>query len=65
MTRVFALALLAAEHPGLLGRWHLFVDTTRARINAFGRHAMYRWLGRRMRPATAVADSQRDASKIR
>ncbi|MEE6138727.1 glycosyltransferase family 2 protein [Mycobacterium sp. 050128] len=42
---------LAAEHPGLLGRRDLLIGTTRARINALARHAMYRWLGRRMRPA--------------
>jgi glycosyltransferase involved in cell wall biosynthesis len=42
---------LAAEHPGLLGRRHLLVGSTRATINALGRHAVYRWLGRRMRPA--------------
>ena len=54
---------LAAEHPGLLGRRHLVVGSTRAHVNAIGRHAVYRWLGRRMRPGTAAAGSQHDASK--
>ena len=56
---------LAAEYPGLLGRQHRLVGSTRARMNAIGRHAVYRWLGRRMRPGTAAAGSQRDASRIR
>lgn len=42
---------LAAEHPGLLGRRHLLVGSARARMNAIARHAVYRWLGRRMRAA--------------
>jgi glycosyltransferase involved in cell wall biosynthesis len=54
---------LAAENPRLLGRRHLLVGSTRARINALGRHAVYRWLGRRMRPGTAAAVSQRGRSK--
>jgi glycosyltransferase involved in cell wall biosynthesis len=40
---------LAAEHPGLLARRHLLIGSTRARINAVRRHAVYRLLGRRLR----------------
>jgi glycosyltransferase involved in cell wall biosynthesis len=39
----------AAAHPGLLGPHHLLVGDFRARVNAHGRRAVYRWLGRRMR----------------
>jgi glycosyltransferase involved in cell wall biosynthesis len=39
----------AAAHPGLLGPHHLLVGSLRARANAYGRRAVYRWLGRRMR----------------
>jgi glycosyltransferase involved in cell wall biosynthesis len=56
---------LAAEHAGLLGRRHLLIGTARARMNAIARHAVYLWLGRRMRPGTAPAGSQRDAGTIR
>ncbi|OBJ24969.1 glycosyltransferase family 2 protein [Mycobacterium colombiense] len=52
---------LAAEHPGLLSRRHLIVGSARAHMNAIARHAVYRWLGRRMRPVTASAESQHDA----
>ncbi|OOK66781.1 hypothetical protein BZL30_8310 [Mycobacterium kansasii] len=54
---------LAAEHPGLLGQRYLAVGSARARMNALGRHVVYRWLGRRMHPAPPAADSQHDASK--
>jgi hypothetical protein len=40
---------LAAAYPGLLGRRHLLIGGLRARANAYGRRAVYRWLGRRMR----------------
>jgi glycosyltransferase involved in cell wall biosynthesis len=40
---------LAAAHPGLIGPRHLLVGNLRARVNAYGRRAVYRWLGRRMR----------------
>jgi glycosyltransferase involved in cell wall biosynthesis len=56
---------LVAEHPGLLGRRHLLVGSMRARINAIGRHAVYRVLGRRMRPGTAGVSSHRGASTMR
>jgi Glycosyl transferase family 2 len=56
--------VLAAEHPGLLDRRHLLVGTARARMNAIARHIVYRLLFRRMRPGTAAATSQRDASEI-
>ena len=39
----------AAANPGLLGPRHLLVGNLRARVNAYGRRAVYRWLGRRMR----------------
>jgi glycosyltransferase involved in cell wall biosynthesis len=39
----------AAAHPGLLSRHHLLVGNLRARLNAYARRAVYRWLGRRMR----------------
>ncbi len=39
----------AAAHPGLIGRRHLLVGEMRAHVNAVGRRAVYRWLGRRMR----------------
>ncbi|WP_445160702.1 glycosyltransferase family 2 protein [Mycobacterium sp. Dal123C01] len=56
---------MAAENPGLLDRRHLLIGSMRARLNAFARHAVYRWLGRRMRSGTAGAGSQHDASTIR
>lgn len=56
---------LAAEHPGLLEHRYLAVGSARARMNALGRHVVYRWLGRRMRPAPPAADSQRDVDKTR
>jgi glycosyltransferase involved in cell wall biosynthesis len=56
---------LAAEHPGLVGRRHLLVGSARARANALGRHAVYRWLGRRMGAGSAAAGSHRDISTIR
>jgi hypothetical protein len=40
---------LAGAHPGILGPHHLLVGRLRARANAYGRRAVYRWLGRRMR----------------
>ena len=40
---------LAAAHPGLLGPRHLLLGSLRARANAYGRRAVYCWLGRRMR----------------
>jgi glycosyltransferase involved in cell wall biosynthesis len=49
---------LAATHPGLLGWRHLLLGTARARVNALGRRAVYCWLGRRMRPHTAVDGGQ-------
>jgi glycosyltransferase involved in cell wall biosynthesis len=39
----------AAAHPGIVGRRHLQVGSLKARANAYGRRAVYRWLGRRMR----------------
>ncbi|MBW0014700.1 glycosyltransferase family A protein [Mycobacterium sp.] len=39
----------AAANPGLLRPRHLLVGNLRARANAYGRRAAYRWLGRRMR----------------
>lgn len=48
---------LAAANPGLLTRQHLVVGSTRAHLNTLGRHAMYRWLGRK-RLETAAAGSQ-------
>ena len=48
---------LAAEHPGLIGRRHLLVGSARARINAVGRHVVYRLLRRRMRLDAATAGS--------
>ncbi|MGH3264246.1 MAG: glycosyltransferase family 2 protein, partial [Trebonia sp.] len=42
---------LATAHPGLLSRRDLLVGRARAHMNALGRRAVYRWLGRRMRPA--------------
>ncbi len=39
----------AGAHPGLLGARHLLLGGLRARANAYGRRAAYRWLGRRMR----------------
>ena len=44
----------AAEHPGLLGPRHLLVGRLRARANAYGRRAVYRWLGSRMRVDAAL-----------
>jgi glycosyltransferase involved in cell wall biosynthesis len=48
----------AATHPGLLGPHHLLVGNLRARVNAFGRRAVYRWLGRRMRMDAAADGGQ-------
>lgn len=45
---------LATAQPGLLNRRHLLVGAARARMNALGRRAVYRWLGRRMRPGAPV-----------
>jgi glycosyltransferase involved in cell wall biosynthesis len=59
---IYFFRALAAEHPGLLDRRHLLIGSTRARTNAVARHVVYRWLGRRMRPGTAVGGGQRDAS---
>jgi glycosyltransferase involved in cell wall biosynthesis len=56
---------LATQHPGLLGRRQLLVGSSRARLNALGRRAVYRWLGWRMRLGAAVADSQSDANTMR
>lgn len=41
---------LAATHPNLVGTRGLLVGDIRARANVLGRRAVYRWLGRRMRP---------------
>ena len=49
----------AAAHPGLLGPGHLLVGGLRARANAYGRRAVYRWLGRRMR-----IEASTDGSRI-
>ncbi len=38
----------AAAHPGLLGPHHLLLGAMKARANAYGRRAVYRWLDRRM-----------------
>jgi glycosyltransferase involved in cell wall biosynthesis len=43
---------LAAERPELLSQRHVLIGSTRARMNAFARHAVYRGLGRRMRLVT-------------
>jgi glycosyltransferase involved in cell wall biosynthesis len=48
----------AAAHPGLLGPRHLLVGSLRARVNAYGRRAVYRWLGRRMRIDAGAAGGQ-------
>lgn len=48
---------LAAEHPGLLSRRDVLVGSTRARVNALGRHAVYYWLGRQRRLGGAAAAS--------
>jgi Glycosyl transferase family 2 len=53
---------LAAAQPGLLNRRHLLVGSARARVNAVGRHVVYRKLGRRMHPNSLVADTRRDPS---
>lgn len=45
---------LATAQPGLLNHRHLVVGAARARMNAVGRRAVYRWLGRRMRPGTSA-----------
>lgn len=45
---------LADANPGLLTRRHLLVGSTRARINTLGRHAVYRWLGRKRLEAAAT-----------
>ncbi len=39
----------AAAHPGLLGPHHLLLGAMKARANAYGRRAVYRWLDRRTR----------------
>lgn len=39
----------AAANPGLIARHHLLAGEMRARANAIGRRAVYRWLGWRMR----------------
>ena len=39
---------LAATHPGMLDRHYLLFGNARARVNAYGRRAVYLWLGRRM-----------------
>lgn len=52
---------LATAQPGLLTRRHLLVGSVRAHSNALGRRAVYRWLGRRMRPGTS-ADSGRHSA---
>ena len=49
----------AAKHPGLLSPRHLLVGGLRARANAYGRRAVYRWLGRRMR-----ADAGTDGGQL-
>ena len=54
---------LAAARPGLLGRRHLLIGSARARMNALGRRAVYRWLGRRMRPGTAADSGRNDAGR--
>ncbi|WP_260736549.1 glycosyltransferase family A protein [Mycobacterium sp. SMC-2] len=51
---------LATTQPGLLNRRHLWVGSARAHANALGRRAVYRWLGRRMRPSTSADNGQRD-----
>ncbi|MGD1282490.1 glycosyltransferase family 2 protein [Mycobacterium seoulense] len=51
---------LATAQPALLDRRHLLVGSARARINALGRRAVYRWLGRRMQPSTSAVSGQRD-----
>lgn len=48
---------LSAAHPGLLSRGDLLVGTTRAKMNAFGRRGVYRWLGHRMRPPSTADNS--------
>lgn len=53
---------LATQYDGLLCRRHLLVGNVRARINAVGRHAVYRWLGRRMHPDSASSSSRCDVS---
>ncbi len=54
---------LATAHPGLLSRRHLLVGSARARMNALGRRAVYRWLGRRMRPGTSADSGQHDTGR--
>ena len=54
---------LATARPGLLGRRHLLVGSARARVNALGRRAVYRWLGRRMRSAGAAHGGRHDAGR--
>ena len=41
---------LADAHPGLLSQRDLLLGSARARLNALGRRAVYRWLAHRMRP---------------
>jgi len=48
----------AAAHPGVLGPRHLLVGRLRARANAYGRRAVYRWLGRRMRVDAGTGGGQ-------
>jgi glycosyltransferase involved in cell wall biosynthesis len=54
---------LAAVRSGLLSRRHLFVGSARARMNALGRRAVYRWLGRRMGSNTAAGSGRHDARR--
>lgn len=56
--------VLAAEHPGLIGRRHLFLGSVRAYTNAVARHIVYRWLDSRMRRADPDR-KQSDASAVR
>ena len=46
----------ATMHLGLLGRDDLLVGNARVRANAFGRRAVYRWLGPRMTPSVATGN---------
>ncbi|OBG25072.1 glycosyltransferase family 2 protein [Mycobacterium sp. 852002-51057_SCH5723018] len=54
---------LAAANPGLLNRQHLLLGSTRAHMNTLGRHAMYRWLGRK-RLETATVGRQGDTGNM-
>ncbi|WP_197283584.1 glycosyltransferase [Mycobacterium sp. Marseille-P9652] len=55
--------VLAADYPELVSRRDVLIGSARARVNAFGRHAVYRWLGRRMHPTSSAANSHPDTSK--